>query len=658
MAVEVQAVVTGIEEGQTLAVADRILTHPEPGRLVTRLNELIAAITEISARPDLIGQALIRLGMNFAGRDAEIVGYSSGECESAFYQVLAAVTQLKGAAHTALGTVVKEFLADMKSVNRGDSLPGLLAERIEAALQEGDVGRSFLKLVRQQIRGGVYWKMIGEGYAKFGNDYARGLETLRHYGFCQVSTNPVLAAKAFDEDPKLTEELKAEIEKHQDWKRHPEAHSDEMALAATLIALWPNLSVFRPLALHSRLKDYMVSFQLNPNIADQEEASLVDARHAYQLAADYLKRYDQLLGLGLEAGNTGPNIVFKIAASSEAARNITVRLNGEGIGTNNTVVYSVSQEVQLILDALRGKAEAIKKGRVVTRTYETNMGGRFVSHLREVAAEQLYAAAAKRAGAVQTSSLLDSLARSLKVEDATIQELSSADVIRKARAFCAFKYLKTLDHPEVLKAAEAAGQTAQSVQQLEGDLKKAGTLVARRVYQVFYTERNRPKWITHLMKSYGLTAAQAGEVLTSMDVLPASKRIPEDTFHALGASNMCHTEFPNQARAVQLMSERESFRLEEHRESVLGSYDPAVVERLAAFPDFRLGFDLTPTLRELLLEAGIEEVAHWGTEGIRPEKWHEFGPVQKTSAEFRAAYTAFAAKCVSIARGQAAALKE
>src|SRR5437867_10224302 len=131
MAVEVQAVVTGIEEGQTLAVADRILTHPEPGRLVARLNQLIAAITESSARPDLICQALIRLGMNFAGRDAEIVGYSSGECQSAFDQVLAAVTQLKGVAHTALGTVVKEFLADMKSVNRGDSLPGLLAERIE-----------------------------------------------------------------------------------------------------------------------------------------------------------------------------------------------------------------------------------------------------------------------------------------------------------------------------------------------------------------------------------------------------------------------------------------------------------------------------------------------------------------------------------------------
>jgi Transaldolase/Fructose-6-phosphate aldolase len=654
MAAEVQAVLTGIEEGQTLAVADRILTHPEPGRLLARLDALIVDVTESGARPELISQTLVRLAMNFAGRDAEIVGYSAQECQAAFDHVLKVAAQLKGPAQTALRDVVRGFLSDMKSVNRADSLPGLLAERIESSLNESDPAGSFLKQVKQQIRSGVYWRMIGEGYAKFGNDYARGLETLRHYGFCQVSTNPVLAAKAFDEDPKLTEELQAEIEKRSDWQRDSAAHSDEMALAATLIALWPNLSVFRPLALHSRLKDYMVSFQLNPNIADQEEASLADARYAYQLAADYLKRYDQTLGLGAEAGKTGPNIVFKIAASSEAARNITVRLNSEGIGTNNTVVYSASQEVQLILDAFRGKAEAIKKGRLVTRTYETNMGGRFVSHLREVAAEQLYATVAKQTGEARTSSLLDSLARSLKVEDATVREFSSADVARKARAYCSFKYLKALDHPEVVKAAEAAGQTGHELRQLEDDFKKAGTLVARRVYQVFYTERNRRKWIAYLGKNYALTSVQAEEVLNSMDVLPASKRIPEDTFHALGARNMCHTEFPNQARAVQLVSEKETFRLEEYRESVLGSYDPMVVERLAVFPDFRLGFDLTPSLKKLLLEAGIEEVAHWGTEGIPPERWHEFGPVQKTSAEFRAAYTAFAAKCVSIAKGDAA----
>jgi hypothetical protein len=115
-----------------------------------------------------------------------------------------------------------------------------------------------------------------------------------------------------------------------------------------------------------------------------------------------------------------------------------------------------------------------------------------------------------------------------------------------------------------LKAATAAGQTAHSIQQLENDLKKAGTLVARRVYQVFHTERNRSNWIAYLKQRYGLTAAQAEEVLTSMDVLPASKRIPEDTVHALGATNMCHTEFPNQAS--RRMSEKETgWRTTENR---------------------------------------------------------------------------------------------
>src|SRR5215510_5577154 len=98
MAVEVQAVLTGIEEGQTLAVADRILIHPEPGRLLAKLDALIVAVTESGAQPELIGQTLVRLAMNFAGRDAEIMGYSAQECQTAFDYVLKAAAQLKGSA--------------------------------------------------------------------------------------------------------------------------------------------------------------------------------------------------------------------------------------------------------------------------------------------------------------------------------------------------------------------------------------------------------------------------------------------------------------------------------------------------------------------------------------------------------------------------------
>jgi len=551
--------------------------------------------------------------------------------------------------------VVAGFLAEMKSVNLANSMPGLLAERIEEKLDPKIPGVSFLQLIKGLIRGGVYYRMIGEGYGKFGNDFARGLEYLRHFGFCQVSTNPVLAAKAFDEDPKLTEELKEEISRHADWQQDPEAHGDTLALAATLIALWPNLSIFRPLAVFTGCKDYMVSFQLNPNLADQAEASILDARHAYQLAADYLKQYDGQLGLGAEAGKVGPNIVFKIAGCHEAAREITRTLNGEGVGSNNTVVYTVAQEIQLILDAMEGKAMAIKAGKVVTRTYETNMGGRFSSHLREVVAEELFVDAAAKVGEAKAQELLDNLAKALKVDEGTLKSGAQKRFSEKAAAITAFKFMKTLDLPGMLAAGEAAGVCAAAIREMEEDIKKAGTLVARRVYAAFYSAANRPLWISWLAKTYGLTNAQAVEILDSMDVLPASKRIPEDTYHALGARNMCHTEFPNHSRAVQIMAEQAGFKLEDFKESVLAAYDPGVSSRLSRLlPDFILGFELTPALQKLLAEeVGIAEAREWGTGGMEPAQWPQFGAVQKTLAEFQDAYFNFRANCVAVAKTMA-----
>ena len=642
MAIEISAVEEAIRNGQTLAAADQVLIDPQPGALTVRVDELLSAIQNNECPADSVCRTLIRLGMNFVGRDAEIVGYGAEEADRALDQVLSAVDDLEGAV---MADVVAEFLADMKSVNLSDSLSGLLAERIESDLNQGSPGRSFLTLLKPQIRNGVYWKMIGEDYCKFGNDFARGLEYLRHYGFCQVSTNPVLAAKAFDEDGSLAEQLKGEVSKHDTWKQDPEAHADEIAMAATLIALWPNLSIFRPLAVHTDLKDYMVSFQLNPNVADQAEASIEDARNAYRLAADYLEGYDRLLGLGDRSGRVNPNIVFKVAASHEAARKITTTLNSNAIGSNNTVVYTVAQEVQLILDAFEGKAHAAKAGGQVVRTYETNMGGRFVSHLREVEAEKIFLAAAARAGEGKASELLDALAADLDARDA-----ASGSFTDKARDVCNYKYLKSLDHPIVLEAAAAASQSADAIQLLEDDLKKAGTLVARRVYWVFFSPENRPKWVAHLRATYGVTDDQARWIVDSMDVLPASKRIPEDSFHTLGASNMCNTEFPNHARAVQTASEAEGFNLEDFRDAVLDTYEPGVDQRLRELPDFCRGYDLTPSLRDFLQSVVDIDLAGWQTRGMEPGDWPDFGSVQKTSAEFRAAYDTFAAKCVAIAR--------
>ena len=642
----VSEVVEALESGQTLAVADQILINPSKGSLGARVEALLAAITESGADGKVVCQALIRLGMNFAGRDAEIVGYDAAEVDKAFDAVLKAIDNLNPAAGSAMGQVVGAFLAEMKSVNLGDSLAGLLAERIEPGLDDNP-GRTFLTGLKKEMRSGVYWEIIGKSYGKFGNDYARGLEYLRHYGFCQVSTNPVLAAKAFDEDEALTEELRGEIAKHEDWKQDPEGHADEIAMAATLIALWPNLSIFRPLAVHTNLEDYMVSFQLNPNIADQADPSIEDAKNAYKLANDFLKDYDRLLGLGGDSGKVRPNLVFKVAASHEAARKITRDLNTDAIGTNNTVVYTVAQEVQLILDASEGKAAAVKAGKQVVRTYETNMGGRFVSHLREVEAENIFKAAATAAGEDTAQTLLNQLAADLGIDQSVVD--SAQGLAAKAEAVCAYKFLKSLEHPILLEAAEKAGQSAETIELLVADLKKAGTLVARRVYGVFYSPENKPKWVSYLQKTHGVTEEQARWILESMDVLPASKRIPEDTFHTLAEKNMCNTEFPNHARAVQIASEQEGFDLEEFKEAVLDSYDPGVAQRLRALPDYCSGYDLTPSLKSFLEEVGID-VDGWKTQGLEPGDWPNFGSVQKTSGEFQAAYDAFAAKCVAVAK--------
>ena len=631
MSVDVHA---AFDAGQTLAVADRILISPQAGSLQSRVDELLDAIKNSGTSGDLICKTLIQLGMNFVGRDAEIVGYGAEEIDAALDSVLNALDNLEGDHATG---VVNGFLADMKSVNLSDSLSGLLAERIESNLDEDNPARSFLELLKTNMRGGVYWQMIGENVCKFGNDFARGLEYLRHYGFCQVSTNPVLAAKAFDEDPSLDDELKAEIARHDEWKADPEKYADDIVMAATLIALWPNLSIFRPLAMHTDLKDYMVSFQLNPNIADQADASIEDARNAYRIADDYLKGYDKLLGVS--DITLDPNIVFKVGGGHEAARKITTVLNSEGIGTNNTVVYTVAQEVQLVIDAFEGKARAAQAGKQVVRTYETNMGGRFVSHLREVEAEKLFGALSED----RACELLAELASDLEVD---IPEGTLAEQVVE---ICSYAHLKSLDHPVILKVAEAAGQSSEAIVQLEADLKKAGTVIARRVHWIFYAPENRPKWAAYLSDTYGLSEDQSQWILASMDVLPASKRVPDDTLHALGA-NMCHTEFPNHQRAVQLVSEAPDFDLGELRESIGHEYEPGVTQRLYELPDFQKGYDLTPSLKDFLENEVQIDLSGWQTRGMEPGDWPEFGSVQKTTTEFKAAYDAFLVRCIELAK--------
>ena len=126
MAEEMQEVTEALKAGQTLAAADRVLIDPEPGTLVSRVDALLVAIRENGSSEEQVCRTLIQLGMNFVGRDAEIVGYGADEIEAALGRVLSTVDDLKDT--PAMGEVVEAFLTDMKSVNLADSLSGLLAE--------------------------------------------------------------------------------------------------------------------------------------------------------------------------------------------------------------------------------------------------------------------------------------------------------------------------------------------------------------------------------------------------------------------------------------------------------------------------------------------------------------------------------------------------
>lgn len=594
--------------------------------------------------------ALIRIGLNLVGQDVKVARVPIRAVDKALSVLRENTMALEDSWSDSAGDATKSFLADMSSVNSGDSLQGYMAEKILKHLA-GDLRPSrlidaFAKVAHETI----YWRMVEERFCKFGNDYARGLETLRHLGFSQVSTNPVLAARAFDEDPVLVEKLREQIANNPSWRGNPSEDGHEMAMAGTLLALWPNLEVFRPLAFLTGNRDYMISFQLNPNVADDAEASLEDAKRAYKLVQRHLATYDKYLGLP-DPGKLRPNLVFKVAGSSEAARRVTRNLNAMGIGTNNTVTFTVGQELQLIIDALEGKCRAVKLGKPVTRTYETNMGGRFVSHLRELEAVRIFADIARRIGDDAATQLAMRLAERLSLSEQEVDRVQKASgIAQKAEIACAFRHLKSLAHDAFLEIAAEGGVDRAEVEQLEADLKKAGTLVAKRVYSLFYEKRNHSRWLAWLQKEHKIHRADAVTVLDSMDVLPASKRVPEDTYDTLGSPNMCNTEFPNHARAVQLFSEREGFDLDSYRNAVLLPADRELVKRLVAIEDFVRGYEFTKEVSSQLMRVGVlSDEEGLGVRGIHEQEWKDFGSVKKTMSEFKEAYEKFLARCVTLA---------
>jgi len=597
-------------------------------------------------------EVLVELSLNLQGIEAELVRFSEEEVTRALQTITCTVEAWEETERKEGSTigrfVVEKILNEMRKVFSGGGMVAKMGDEIQAKLQ-GDFSVSkFISVAGSVMQENIYFKMVKRKMCKFGNDYAIGLRWLRHLGYVQVSTNPVLAARAYDDDPTLLDKfLKETKEQRKKWIEDPDRFGDEITMQATMVALWPNLAIFRPVAALTGYHDGMVSYQLNPNVASSVDGSMADAIRIYSAAQDFLKRYDEYLlwGYSNSEERGRPNIVFKIAGGYPAAVEITSSLNSIGIGTNNTVTYTVAQEVTLIMAAMEGMAGAVKKGILPTQVYETNMGGRLESHIREVEAEKIVSEALMKAGERKDALLLE-LAKGL----GALKEVEvSKDIEEKVRRVCSFKYLKSLADDSLINFLATAKGTSReeiraSLSKLEGDIGLAGTLVAQRTYRIFFSPENMPKWIAYLKDRYGLTIEEAKMVMDRIDVLPASKRKPNDTFLTLAGRNMTNTEFPDHQHRVHEASKQEGFNLASFENAIAREHNPEVVRRLLQIEDFRRAYELTPELEEKLRSVGI--LGDYGRGGLKVSEWPSFGSVVKTMTEFTNAYETFKKKCI------------
>ncbi len=683
-------------KGHTRLAADHILHKELRGHLEEVVGNAIRQLTlvfnkmrqEKSTEKSTVLCArvydvLLNLGLNLFGLERRIVGFSEDEAERTLASVMQALKDLEGierrgvlggeTAKAAIAkAVVDDLIAEMKKVMKGfyrppGSMVAHAAEVIEKGLDEANIMVSFLTLARRQIQENIYYQMGEAGMCKFGNDYAIGLRWLRHLGFVQVSTNPSLAGIAYEDDTSqwegfrdenLCPDFKTIVTRKPELLDSPLAHGDELVAYATEVSIWRNLTVFRPTAIASKMYHGMISLQLNPNIADSYKDSITYALKFYGDAEEFLKKYDEYLLWGysetVERGR--PNIVFKVAGSSPASIDITRKLESLGIGTNNTVTFTVAQEVELILAKMEGRADAAKKGIPLTTVYETNMGGRLDDHLREVQAEWLIEKALEKVG--DKAKPLRRLAEEL---DAWYEVKEKTSIKEKVVAISSRKYTNPLTKEPIidfLTESEIPSSVKDEVkgylETLENDIQYCGILVTKRVYEIFFNPKNRPRWIEYLQSRYSLTREQAEEVMSGIDVLPASKRKTKETLLTLAGANMTHTEFPNHQRTIEMTSEEPGFNRKDYRESVLKSVDLEILSRLTeewiGIRDlFIQAYETTPSQQEILRQAKIAGAEKYGVRGVKPEEWAAFGSTVKTMGEFSASYETFKRKCIEFA---------
>lgn len=615
--------------------ADTFLLPGVRGRLVEVTRERIGVANQLFLHTETDGRSkmyetLIETALNLSGFEARRVGFPPNDIDAALGIICStlALWEFDGARDDPVAReTVERMLHEMRQVLLGKSMVAKLADQIEQDMVPGDVVTiSFIQGARKALRENVYHEMRERDMVKLGNDSATGLRWVRHMDFVQVSSNPVIAARAYEDFPELWDVFREVAKSFPEWKKHPETHKDEMAMLATINSMLPNILVFRPIALLSDFQDGLVSYQLNPLKATSFEGSVEDAETISAILREVLLKYDEWLGWDSRKTKGRPNIVFKVASCAPIARQITTGLNRRGIGTNNTVTYSVSQEISLMLAAAEGMAAALKKGIPISQVYETNMIGRLEDWLRQSEALRLIRILPRET------------ARNLAQELCGKREASGEDMVSK-------KNLATLIDPRFVKSlANQYGEVAERLlAELEEDIQYSGIYVTRRVWQLFFSNDVRPKWVRYFKDHFGLTQGQAEEVMSKIDLLPASKRRARDTYLVLGTPNVTNTDFPDQQLKVWQESQSDGFDLSQIEQSIREEPDPSRLSRLLRVEDFCRVWELTSELQRKLKEVGVSD-SQKGTAGLKPSEWSGYGAVRATMEEFESAYIVFRQK--------------
>lgn len=666
--------------GWTKLAADHII-HPEMGgclvdvvgSLIRRIGLLIrseriddgSSAEEGIVRRARLYDTMFEMVFNLVGAESRWAGFASEMVEQVVTTIKNAFDEWEDIERRELGepivieAVIELQLRELMKVNKGRSLVAEIAQRVSKKVSKLGCARSYIEAMIYEIRNNFYRKAYDLNLCKFGNDYALGLRFLRHLGFVQVSTNPVLAARAYDDDPELWSRFRkyAEeilVKEHPEWFREPERYADDITMEATRFALLDNFYVFRIPFILSKYHDGLVSYQLNPLIAHDVEKSVEAVKiFATRLEKD-LAIYDEYLWWGYSVPEKGrPDLVIKVAAAYPAAIEIAERINEMGVGQNITVSYTVSQEVLIGVAAMKGMAKAIKKGIMPTQTYDTNMGGRLEDHLREDIAARLLLKGLEKVEEHRRWAVLDKLAKGLGVKEDVWGEVKRKGLKSAVDHLCSHRVLGRnmvrdpyIDALVELNIYGTREETLKNVKMLEEAIELSGTFVAQRVYEILFSPWNREKWINYLINEVGITREQAEIVIDRIDLLPASKRKPIDTLYTFASRNMTNTEFPDhQLKVVNEVAEK-GIELDEIRESIYQTLENRYLEILMQYEDFVKAYESSPELNDLLKKVGIDK--DYGNRGVSPADWPRYGPCVKTMNEFTNEYLAFRSKVVEL----------